>query len=91
MKNTGKTFAYYMSLPYRVVLEPSPEGGWITSIPNLPGCITQGENQEEALHLIEDAKVAGSILRCRTGIYSRTGYKGEIQWKIFGQDTQIIA
>jgi antitoxin HicB len=45
-----------MSLPYRVVLEPSPEGGWITSIPDLPGCITQGETKEEALHLIEDAK-----------------------------------
>jgi antitoxin HicB len=56
VKNADKTFEYYMSLPYRVVLEPSPEGGWITSIPNLPGCITQGETQEEALHLIEDAK-----------------------------------
>ena len=56
MKNTVKTFEYYMSLPYRVVLEPSPEGGWITSIPDLPGCLTQGETKEEALHLIEDAK-----------------------------------
>ena len=45
-----------MSLRYRVMLEPSPEGGWITSIPELPGCITQGETKEEALLLIEDAK-----------------------------------
>ena len=49
MKNADKNFEYYMSLPYRVVLEPSPEGGWVTSIPDLPGCLNQGETKEEAL------------------------------------------
>ncbi|MCL6478101.1 MAG: type II toxin-antitoxin system HicB family antitoxin [Peptococcaceae bacterium] len=54
MKN--KDLEYYMSLPYRVVLHPSPEGGYAVEIPELPGCLSQGETAEEALEMIEDAK-----------------------------------
>ena len=62
-----KTFEYYMSLPYRVILEPSPEGGWVASIPALPGCITQGETKEESLLLIEDAKAGWIDLAIQDG------------------------
>ena len=67
MKNSVKKFEYYMSLPYRVVLEPSPEGGWVTSIPDLPGCVTQGETKEEALLLIEDAKAGWIDIALKDG------------------------
>ena len=51
-----KKLDYYMSLPYQIVITPSPEGGYAAKIPDLPGCITQGETRLEVLEMIEDAK-----------------------------------
>lgn len=51
-----KDIDYYLSLPYKVVFRPSPEGGYGISVPELPGCISQGETLEEAFAMIEDAK-----------------------------------
>jgi len=53
-----KDFEYYLSLPYKIVLYPSPEGGYAIEIPELPGCLTQGQTIEEAMLMIEDAKRA---------------------------------
>ncbi len=39
----------------RVVLEPSDEGGFTVFVPGLPGCISEGETREEALHNIREA------------------------------------
>ena len=39
----------------RVVLEPSPEGGYTVYVPSLPGCISEGESAEEALTNIREA------------------------------------
>jgi antitoxin HicB len=38
-----------------VYLEPAEEGGYVVSCPQLPGCVTQGENMKEALDMIKDA------------------------------------
>ena len=51
-----KKLEYYMSLPYEIKIIPSPEGGYVATIPDLPGCITQGETRLEVLEMIEDAK-----------------------------------
>ncbi len=51
-----KDLNYYMGLPYSVVLHPSPEGGYAAEIPDLPGCISQGQDKLEAIEMIEDAK-----------------------------------
>jgi antitoxin HicB len=32
-----------------VVLEPSPDGGYVAVVPALPGCYSQGDSVEEAL------------------------------------------
>lgn len=40
---------------FKVVLEPSDEGGFTAYIPSLPGCISEGETVEEALQNIEQA------------------------------------
>lgn len=58
MKNVTKNLEYYISLPYKIMLYPAEEGGFVIEIPDLPGCISQGETREEALVMIEDAKKA---------------------------------
>jgi predicted RNase H-like HicB family nuclease len=39
----------------RIVLEPSPEGGYTVYAPSLPGCISEGDSLEEALENIREA------------------------------------
>ena len=50
-----KKLNYYMSLPYDIVITHSPEGGYVAYVPDLPGCITQGETKLEVLEMIDDA------------------------------------
>ncbi len=51
-----KDLKYYMSLPYKVEIFPSPEGGYAARVTDLPGCITCAETWGELLYMIEDAK-----------------------------------
>ncbi len=44
-------------LEYTVVFEPAEEGGYIASVPALPGCVTQGETFEDAVAMVKDAIV----------------------------------
>jgi len=37
-----------MSLSYKILLRPEPEGGFTVNVPALPGCITYGADLEEA-------------------------------------------
>ncbi|MES2377988.1 MAG: type II toxin-antitoxin system HicB family antitoxin [Bacteroidota bacterium] len=37
-----------LSLTYKVLLKPEPEGGFTVNVPALPGCITYGETLDEA-------------------------------------------
>lgn len=49
----------YLNMPYRVTLYPlAPDegGGWFAEIPDLPGCGSDGETQEEALENLRDAQ-----------------------------------
>jgi predicted RNase H-like HicB family nuclease len=40
---------------FKVVLEPSDEGGFTAYVPSLAGCISEGETKEEALANIREA------------------------------------
>jgi predicted RNase H-like HicB family nuclease len=40
----------------QVVLEPSEEGGYTVYVPSLPGCVSEGDTQEEALVIIREAR-----------------------------------
>ena len=42
-------------MKFKVILEPSDEGGFTVSVPSLPGCISEGETVEEALANIREA------------------------------------
>jgi predicted RNase H-like HicB family nuclease len=39
----------------KVVLEPSDEGGFTVYVPALPGCISEGDTEQEALGNIHEA------------------------------------
>ena len=38
-----------------IILEPSDEGGFTVTVPALPGCISEGDNREEAIANIREA------------------------------------
>lgn len=42
-------------LSYTAVFEKAPEGGYVVSVPSLPGCLTQGDTFEEAVAMVKDA------------------------------------
>jgi len=35
--------------------EEAEEGGYVVSVPDLPGCVSEGDTFEEALEMIKDA------------------------------------
>ena len=42
-------------MKYTVVLEREPDGGFVASVPLLPGCVSQGDNRDEAITNIREA------------------------------------
>ncbi|MCK5036762.1 MAG: type II toxin-antitoxin system HicB family antitoxin, partial [Candidatus Sabulitectum sp.] len=50
-----RTLEYYLSLNFKIELYPD-DGAYVAEIPDLPGCITQGDTMEEAIALINEAK-----------------------------------
>jgi len=40
---------------FRIILRPEPEGGYTVMVPSLPGCITYGEDIQEAKKMAQDA------------------------------------
>jgi antitoxin HicB len=48
--------ANYLKLEYPVTLLSAKEGGYVASLRDLPGCVTQGESIEETLQHLEEAK-----------------------------------
>ena len=50
-----KDVKYYMNLPYRIVIQKDPYGGFFAEVEELEGCMTQGETYEEAYNNILEA------------------------------------
>jgi predicted RNase H-like HicB family nuclease len=42
-------------MKFKVILEPSDEGGYTVYVPSLPGCISEGATMEEAMANIQEA------------------------------------
>ena len=51
-----KGVVYYMELDYEVNIEPTPEGDYFATIPDLPGCMATAETRDAARVAIEEAK-----------------------------------
>ena len=44
-----------MQYNYKLLLRKEPEGGYTVFVPSLPGCITDGENVDEAITMAKEA------------------------------------
>ncbi|MDA3797861.1 MAG: type II toxin-antitoxin system HicB family antitoxin [Kiritimatiellae bacterium] len=42
-------------MKFKILLEPSEEGGFTAIVPSLPGCISEGDSKAEALKNIQEA------------------------------------
>ena len=42
-------------MKFRVLLEPSDEGGYTVYVPTLPGCVSEGDTVDEAMRNIREA------------------------------------
>jgi len=51
-----QSLKYYLSLKYPMSIYPEEEGGYTIMIPDLDGCMTQGETLEEAINNIDEAR-----------------------------------
>lgn len=40
---------------YRIHLEPEPEGGYTVTVPALPGCVTWGQDYNEAVEMARES------------------------------------
>ena len=54
---------------YEVVLIPAEEGAYTVVAPALPGCISEGDTEEEALENIKDAIQGWLVVARRHGLY----------------------
>jgi predicted RNase H-like HicB family nuclease len=53
---------------FDVELYPGEDGFWVVECPSLPGCISQGRTQEEALENIKDAILGCLEVRRELGL-----------------------
>jgi len=51
-----KPLEFYLNLSYPITFYPEEVGGFTVEIPDLPGCLSQGETLEEAFEMIAEAK-----------------------------------
>ena len=64
-----KTLDEYMKMPYKLEIIPdTEESGYVTSYPELPGCITCGKTIADAVANAEDAKKAWLTAAIEDGI-----------------------
>ncbi len=70
--------------PYRKVITGDPEGGFVARAPELPGCITEGDTETEALEMLLDAMAGWFEVALERGVAIpepvalRTTYNGRI-------------
>ena len=44
-----------MAINFKVVLHKEDDGGYWVEVPSMPGCVSEGDNREDALKNIEEA------------------------------------
>lgn len=52
---TTRTLEEYLALPYTLEIIPD-DGAWFVRVKELPGCMTEVDEWDEILPMIEDAK-----------------------------------
>jgi predicted RNase H-like HicB family nuclease len=57
-KLSGERYHYSRKrqlMRYTVILQKEEDGGYVATVPVLPGCVSQGDTRQEALKNIEEA------------------------------------
>ena len=54
----NKNINYYLGLQYTIRLKKNSDNSYFAEIEELPGCMTEGDTEKEALVMVEDAKKA---------------------------------
>lgn len=62
-------------MQYTVILQQEADGGYVATVPSMPGCVSQGDSRDESLANIreaievylEDCREAGDPLPCEAG------------------------
>lgn len=67
------TIGDYLALPYRIELIPCEESGYVSRLPDLPGCRSQGDLASHAASG-GTALAAAGVLSCRA--VRRTSHPG---------------
>jgi antitoxin HicB len=57
-----------MKRPYRKVISGDAEEGFLIEVPDLPGCMTAGETEEEAVELLRDAMAGWLTVSLERGL-----------------------
>ncbi|NMA62651.1 MAG: type II toxin-antitoxin system HicB family antitoxin [Syntrophomonadaceae bacterium] len=68
--NDTRDIEFYLEQEYPIMLKRLTDedgGGWLAEIPDLPGCMSDGETQHQALENIEDAKLAWLEIALKRG------------------------
>ena len=56
-----------MKLVYPAIFSPCEEGGYMVEVPDLPGCVTEGDTLAEAIFMGEDAASGWVLLELEEG------------------------
>jgi len=57
-----------MSMKFMVTLERDEDAAWVVECPSIPGCVSQGKTQEEALANIKEAILLALEVRAERGM-----------------------
>jgi antitoxin HicB len=58
----------YVNLPWTRAIEPCEDGGYFCEVKELPGCMTVGEDKEDAEEMLTDALTAWLEVALARGI-----------------------
>lgn len=53
-----KSLNYYLKLKYTIRLKKNSDGSYFGEIEELPGCMTEADNENQVLDMLEDAKLS---------------------------------
>ena len=56
-----------MSMRYTVLLEPEEDGGFVVSVPALPGCISQGDNDATCHTRVSSLQITSTSAQAHLG------------------------
>ena len=57
-----------ITMKFNVTIDRDEDGVWVVECPSIPGCVSQGQNKQEALENIKDAITTCLQVRAERGL-----------------------